>query len=71
MSELFSLPNEPGLGERGHDEGHRVHLPEQAKLDILREQGLSAQELQLLAKYSQEEHFLSVLNQVDPDLVPG
>jgi len=57
MSELFSLPDAPGLGERGHDEGHRVHLPEQAKLDILREQGLSAQELRLLAKYSQEEHF--------------
>jgi CRP-like cAMP-binding protein len=57
MSELFSLPNTPGLGERGHDEGHRVHLPEQAKLDILREQGLSAQELRLLATYSQEKHF--------------
>jgi CRP-like cAMP-binding protein len=57
MSELFSLPNVSLQGERTHDEGHRVHLPEEAKLDILREQGLSAQELRLLAKYSQEEHF--------------
>jgi CRP-like cAMP-binding protein len=57
MSELFSLPNAKWQGEREHDEGHRVHLPEQAKLDILREQGLSAQELRLLAKYSQEQHF--------------
>jgi CRP-like cAMP-binding protein len=57
MSELFSLPNVPWQSERAHREGHRVHLPEEAKLDILREQGLSAQELRLLAKYSREEHF--------------
>ncbi len=34
-----------------------VELGEETKLDILREQGLSAQELRLLAKYSREESF--------------
>ncbi len=57
MSELFSLPAVSWHQGRPHTEGHRVHLPEQEKLDILREQGLSAQELRLLATYSREEHF--------------
>jgi CRP-like cAMP-binding protein len=56
MSELFSLPSRsPDVSHS--DSGQRVHLPEQTKLDILREQGLSAQELRLLAKYSREERF--------------
>ncbi len=37
--------------------GERVYLEENAKLDLLREQGLSAGELRLLATYSQEERF--------------
>ncbi len=58
MSELFSVPVIPWHGgENSQGQGHRVQLPEEAKLDILREQGLSAQELRLLATYSREEHF--------------
>ena len=58
MSELFGVPAVPWQPERASEgEGHRVHLPEQAKLEILREQGLSAQELRLLAKYSREERY--------------
>jgi len=37
--------------------GERVHLDPGTKLDLLREQGLSAGELRLLATYSQEEAF--------------
>jgi CRP-like cAMP-binding protein len=37
--------------------GERVYLEEGAKLDLLREQGLSAGELRLLATYSQEARF--------------
>ncbi len=58
MSEIFSVPTgrrEPQSGAR--DGGQRVQLSEQAKLDILREQGLSAQELRLLATYSKEERY--------------
>jgi hypothetical protein len=55
MSELFGAPSEPFRLERSEDEaGDRVHVTEETKLDILREQGLSAQELRLLAKYSRE-----------------
>jgi CRP-like cAMP-binding protein len=57
MSEFFSLPSAPFGAERRVKEGHRIHLPEEEKMDILREQGLSAQELRLLATYSREEHF--------------
>lgn len=57
MSEFFSLPSAPFGVERRAGEGHQIHLPEEEKLDILREQGLSAQELTLLATYSREEHF--------------
>ncbi len=56
MSELFDAPNAP-LEQAGHDTGEPVQLEENVKLDILREQGLSAQELRLLAKYSHEERF--------------
>ena len=58
MSELFGVPAVPWHPEReGEERGQRVHLTEKAKLDILREQGLSAQELRLLAKYSREERY--------------
>jgi CRP-like cAMP-binding protein len=57
MSELFDMPVERPSSDRGRETGHPVDLGEEAKLDILREQGLSAQELRLLAKYSQEESF--------------
>jgi CRP-like cAMP-binding protein len=57
MSELFDMPADRLADERDHEVGNPVHLDEEAKLDILREQGLSAQELGLLAKYSREESF--------------
>jgi CRP-like cAMP-binding protein len=44
--------------ERSEDgAGDRVHVTEETKLSILREQGLSAQELRLLAKYSRERRY--------------
>lgn len=58
MSELFDAPDRP-LEPSGHDPGEPVRLTDEVKLDVLREQGLSAQELRLLAKYSHEEHFSS------------
>ena len=57
MSELFDMPVDRMTADRGHEAGHPVELGEETKLDILREQGLSAQELRLLAKYSQEVSF--------------
>jgi CRP-like cAMP-binding protein len=57
MSELFDLPADHMATPRDHESGRPVHLGEEAKLDILREQGLSAQELRLLAKYSHEERY--------------
>jgi CRP-like cAMP-binding protein len=56
MSDLFSVPATPAV-ERTGGHGHRIHLPERDKLELLHEQGLSAQELRLLAKYSREEQF--------------
>ncbi len=56
MSELFETPDGP-IEPADHDPGEPVRLAEDVKLDILREQGFSAQELRLLAKYSHEEHF--------------
>ncbi len=56
MSEFFSAPDRPMEPEE-HAEGEPAQVSEQTKLDILREQGLSAQEMRLLAKYSREEHF--------------
>jgi len=58
MSKLFGAPLT--AWQSGRDEefgGERVHLNEETKLDILREQGLSAQELRLLAKYSNEKSY--------------
>jgi CRP/FNR family cyclic AMP-dependent transcriptional regulator len=58
MSELFGAPL--AAWQSGSDEeigGERVHLDEETKLDILREQGLSAQELRLLAKFSKEKSY--------------
>lgn len=57
MSELFGMPTDPLSSGRGRVDGRPVEVEEEAKLDILREQGLSAQELGLLAKYSREERF--------------
>ncbi|MCU0302683.1 MAG: cyclic nucleotide-binding domain-containing protein [Thermoanaerobaculales bacterium] len=59
MSELFDMPVDRLNGGRSRETGRPVELDEKAKLDILREQGLSAQELGLLAKYSREESFSS------------
>ena len=60
MSELFGAPSEPFQLERGEQgAGDRVHIDEETKLDILREQGLSAQELRLLAKYSRERRYVA------------
>jgi len=60
MSELLRVPDgsmRPVREAAGASAGHRVHLSEQAKVALLREQGLSAQELRLLATYSTEEEF--------------
>jgi CRP-like cAMP-binding protein len=56
MSDMFSLPAASWGSERSRA-GSSAHVPEEEKLDILRSQGLSAQELRLLATYSAEEHF--------------
>ncbi|MEE4273775.1 MAG: cyclic nucleotide-binding domain-containing protein [Thermoanaerobaculales bacterium] len=55
MSELFDMPVDRMTSDRGQASGHPVDVGEEAKLDILREQGLSANELRLLATYSREE----------------
>jgi len=57
MSELFSVPEGVWTSKAEKGVGQRVHLSEEAKLDILREQGLSAQELRLLTTFSREERF--------------
>ena len=57
MSELFDMPADRMATDRDQVVGNPVELGEKVKLDILREQGLSAQELRLLAKYSREESF--------------
>ena len=58
MGELFGAPSQPWKVERESDDGGtRVHLTEETKLDILREQGLSSQEIRLLAKYSREKNY--------------
>jgi len=58
MGELFGAPSQPWQVERESDGGGtRVHLTEETKLDILREQGLSSQEMRLLAKYSREKSY--------------
>ena len=60
MNELFGAPTTAAPAPRVQDNiGQRVHLTEETKVDILREQGLSAQELRLLAKYSRERSFPS------------
>jgi CRP/FNR family cyclic AMP-dependent transcriptional regulator len=46
-------PGQSGIGKPGE----RVFLEQSAKVDLLREQGLSASELRLLATYSREERF--------------
>jgi CRP-like cAMP-binding protein/DNA-binding transcriptional ArsR family regulator len=56
MTEIITpgiAPGQSGVGKPGE----RVFLEQSAKVDLLREQGLSAAELRLLATYSQEERF--------------
>ena len=58
MNELFGAPATPTPSSPTPTSvGQRVHLTEESKVDILREQGLSAQELRMLAKYSREQSF--------------
>jgi CRP/FNR family cyclic AMP-dependent transcriptional regulator len=58
MSSLFGAPLTAWQSAKNEEiGGKRVHLNEETKLDILREQGLSAQELRLLAKYSNEKTY--------------
>jgi CRP-like cAMP-binding protein len=57
MSELFSMPDGQALRRSPAGHGQRIRLPEKDKLELLREQGLSAQELRMLATYSREERF--------------
>ncbi len=56
MTELITPGLGPGRKAPGQP-GERVFLEQSAKVDVLREQGLSAAELRLLATYSQEERF--------------
>ncbi len=56
MTDLITPGLGPGRSSPGRP-GERVHLDQAAKVDVLREQGLSAAELRLLATYSQEERF--------------
>ncbi len=56
MTEIITPGMEPGGGATGQP-GERVFLDQAAKVDVLREQGLSAAELRLLATYSSEERF--------------
>jgi CRP/FNR family cyclic AMP-dependent transcriptional regulator len=56
MTEIITpgvSPGQSGIGKPGE----RVFLDQSAKVDLLREQGLSAAELRLLATYSREERF--------------
>ncbi len=60
MNELFGAPATPAPAQRTPvNVGQRIHLTEESKVDILREQGLSASELRLLAKYSREKSFVT------------
>ncbi len=59
MAELFAFPDTGSTPARVAAGGDRVHLSEKDKLELLREQGLSAQELRLLATYSREDRFAS------------
>ncbi len=56
MTEIITPGLEPGHSATGQP-GERVYLEQAAKVDVLREQGLSAAELRLLATYSREERF--------------
>jgi len=58
MNELFSTSGTAGwTQDRPREAGQPAHVSEQTKLEILHEQGLSAQELRLLATFSREEQF--------------
>ena len=57
MNELFGPVYEGFERPAEHAAGSPVSLTTQEKMEVLKEQGLSAQELRLLATYSQEERF--------------
>lgn len=56
MGELLSVTGWAGGGRKGAP-GRPVELPTEEKVRLLEEQGLSAQELRLLATYSREERY--------------
>ncbi len=56
MGELLSVTGWPG-GERKGAPGQPVELPTEEKVRLLEEQGLSSNELRLLATYSREERY--------------
>lgn len=56
MTDLFT-PGSPVPKGSAAQPGEEVHLDPHAKAQVLREQGLSAAELRLLAAYSKEERF--------------
>lgn len=56
MTEIIAPGSRPRQGVSGAP-GERIHMDPTLKLDLLREQGLSANELRLLAIYSREERF--------------
>ena len=58
MNELFSATGVE-IERATSEDGEAVEVSTEEKLSLLREQGLSAKELELLAKYSDEEHFKS------------
>ncbi len=57
MSELFTLPSPGHTGESAMSGRPADGALAEIGFDVLQEQGLSAKELRLLAKYSKEKHF--------------
>jgi len=59
MNEFLSVSGESWPAGRSGDRGRPVEISDEDKVQILREQGLSAHELRMLATYSLEEAFTS------------
>jgi len=57
MNELLAPGSGFAAAHQEHGHGSPVDLSTEEKVEVLEEQGLSAQELRLLATYSQEERF--------------